>query len=110
MINSLQIVAHLPLINIPLPANVYFTFDLLIQFVSFDFFPIHEYIDMGFTPTDPWSESFSWLDYDSVNFVEGMGSVNIIFAILFGYILLTIIVVKIEKCRKKRFYFRELAE
>ena len=65
---------------------------------------------MGFTPTDPWSESFSWLDYDSVNFVEGMGSLNIIFTVLFMYILVTIIVVNIELCRKKKFKFREIAE
>ena len=109
MINSLQIVAHLPLNNIPLPANVYFTFDILIQFVSFDFFPLHEYIDMGFTPTDAWSDSFAWLDYDSVNFVEGMGSLNIIFAALILYVLVTTIVVNIEHCCKKEFHFRKLA-
>ena len=30
---------------------------------------------MGFTPTDPWSTQFEYLSYDSVNFIEGMGSI-----------------------------------
>ena len=45
LINSLQIVAHLPLNNVPLPANCYFMFDILVKIVSFDFFPIHQYFD-----------------------------------------------------------------
>jgi len=36
MIESMQIVVHLPLIDIPMPANVIFMFRVLIPLVNFD--------------------------------------------------------------------------
>ena len=83
-------------------------FDLLVKIVTFDFFPIHEYIDFNFTKTDPWSNSFAWLSYDSVNFVESMGSASIIFAGLILYALLTIIILLIENLCKVSFWFRSI--
>ena len=32
---------------------------------------------MGFTETEPWSSNFEWLSYESINFIEGMGSLII---------------------------------
>ena len=81
LINSLQIVAHLPLNNVPLPANCYFMFDILVKIVTFDLFPMHQYYDFNFTSTEAWSNSFAWLDYDSLNFVENMGSVTLLFGL-----------------------------
>ena len=80
-INSMQIVAHLPLIDIPFGANCYFIFDILIQIMSFDFFPVADYIDMGFQATDPWNIRFEWLGYESTNFVVAMGSITIFVSI-----------------------------
>ena len=37
---SLQILAHLPLANITLPANALECFDIMVKIVSFDYFPI----------------------------------------------------------------------
>ena len=76
---ALQILAHLPLANILLPANAMESFDIMVKVVSFDYFPLHEYVEFGFTPTEPWSVSFEYLDYESINFIEGLGSINLCF-------------------------------
>ena len=99
MINALQVIAHLPLNNIPLPVNAYFIFDVLVKVVSFDIFPIHEYFDMKFTPTEPWSQSFEWLDYGSVNFIESMGSATILLVCMMVYMLVIFVVTNIKKCK-----------
>ena len=74
---SLQIVGHLPLQNVQLPATSMQIFDILVQIVSFDYFPFTEVWDLGFTPTEPWSLRFVSLQYETVNFIEGMGSIMI---------------------------------
>ena len=71
---SLQILAHLPLANISIPANAMGSFDIMIEVVSFDYFPITEIFDMGFSPTESWSTQFEKLNYETINFLEGMGS------------------------------------
>lgn len=78
-INSLSIVAHMPLNNIYLPANSYFIFDLLIQVVSFDFLPIFDYTEAWWTPTEPWNANFGWLGYETLTFTLNMGSLLLIF-------------------------------
>ena len=70
-----QLLAHLPLADIVLPANALQWFEIMISVVSFDFFSLTEYFDIGLTETEPWSTNFAWLGYGSVNFIEGMGSI-----------------------------------
>ena len=82
MINSLQITAHLPLNNITFTANARKTFQYLIDIVSFDLFDVKNFIDFGFTETDPWSSGFDLLDFESCNFIENLGSISI-FILLF---------------------------
>ena len=73
MINSLQITALLPLHNIVLPANVMEVFKPLVAVIAFDFFPIYDMFNPGFTPTDEFSEKYGWFGYDSINYVECLG-------------------------------------
>ena len=70
-----QILAHMPLADIILPANAFEKFEIMVDVVSFDFFAITEYIDIGLTETEPWSQNFEFLRYETVNFIEGMGSI-----------------------------------
>ena len=51
----IQILAHLPLADIVLPANALQKFEVMIGFVSFDYFSPTEYIDMGFTEMPYWT-------------------------------------------------------
>lgn len=82
----------------------------MIGVVSFDYFQPTSYFDAGFSEMPAWSSNFEWLGYDSINFVEGAGSI-IIFA--FGFILRIIVapfVVKFNscckcKCRRVQKYF-----
>ena len=106
MITSLQILAHLPLNNIPIPANAYIIFDELIKIVSFDIFEPHEHFDLKLTPTEPWSIRFSWLGYGSVNFMENMGSASLIFFTLILYILTTLVVWCLEERCGVKIFFR----
>ena len=77
-----QNLAHLPLANILLPANLLQTFKLLISIISFEYFQPFEYIDVDFTEFGSWSPNFAWLGYDSINFLEGLGSIAIIASLL----------------------------
>ena len=75
----------------------------MIEIVSFDYFPIHDYFDFGFTETEPWSIKFLELGYETVNFIEGMGS--IILFIWIGVAYLAIVVLFYFVC--KTFRYRE---
>ena len=100
----------MPLNNIPLPGNCYYMFDVIVSIVSFDFFPLHNYFDFNFTGTDAWSHSFAWLDYDSLNFVENMGSATLIFILLGIYILISLFFWVLESKCKVKLWFRGAAE
>lgn len=67
--------AHLPLNQIVFTPNVYYVFDVLIQVVSFDLLAPADYIDFGFTESDPYSDNFEWLGYESSNLFENLGSI-----------------------------------
>ena len=70
----------------------------MIDVASFDFFSMTEYIDFKFTPTEPWSDGFEKLSYETLNFMDGMGSILIF--IWIG-IVITIIVALLRIFRKK---------
>ena len=57
-VNSVQIVAHLPLNNFVLPASCYETFSSLITITSFDFIEPAEHIDLNITETEPHNPKF----------------------------------------------------
>ena len=81
----------------------------MIDVVSFDYFPIHEVFDFGFTETKAWSLKFYYLDYESVNFIEGMGSIILFMwlgAVYLGLVFLLFLICKNFQCRKK--FFRPL--
>ena len=49
------------------------------EVVTIDYFPLTDVFDFGFTPTRPWSVPFADLKYETVNFLEGMGSIALFF-------------------------------
>ena len=66
----------------------------MIDVVSFDYFDLASIIDFGFTPTEPWSETFDDFDYGSLNFIENLGSISIFFWIGSIYVLFVAISAK----------------
>ena len=101
-INSLQITAHMPLLHIPFSPISYFLFDILIQFVAFDFASVTNKVDFGFQRTEPWDHSFEWLGYESTNFIEILGAIQIIILMLIIQgIVLVLFHVGFSCCRSK---------
>ena len=88
----------MPLANIFIPANTRQYFNIMMDIVSFDYFPLTEVIDFGFTKTDPWSKNFEWLSYDSINFMESMGSISlwIFIGLLFALVVFILSAFKIN--------------
>lgn len=66
-------------------------FSILISVVSFDYFPLTDLVDFGFTETEPWNIRFSWLGYETTNFVEGMGSLIVFASIGVVYALFVVL-------------------
>ena len=85
---AFQIMAHMTLANITLPANSMQAFEIMASVVSFDYFPVFDHWDVGFTPTDPYTINFEWLGYETLNFLEGMGSITILILLGLAYILI----------------------
>ena len=85
MIKNLQISVHLALFSIPFTANTMVIFDYLLTIVKYDFLPITEKVDFGFTKTKPYNKGFNDLGYDSSNFIEILGSASI-YIVLFPFL------------------------
>ena len=86
-----QILAHMPIANIILPANSMQAFEIMASIVSFDYFPVFDHLDVGFTPTDSYRVNYEWLGYESLNFLEGLGSISVM--IVLGIIFVIVITV-----------------
>ena len=71
LINPLQITALLPLTTIILPENAMRLFEVIIHIVAFDYFGMY---NPGFTETKPFSYKFEWFGFDSINFIEDLGT------------------------------------
>ena len=102
-IMCLQILAHLPLANINLPANTQQSFEIIISIVSFDYFPLTDVVDFGFTETEPQSDKFELLGYETSNFIEGMGSIMLFFWAWFIYIILVALI----SCKRRRLQLKQ---
>ena len=80
MINSLQITALIPLTNLYLPANAMLLFEVLMHIVAFEYFPMY---NPGFTETEPYTYKFAWFGFETINFVQLLGTfLTILIAIL----------------------------
>ena len=79
------------MLNVQLPAKTIQFFYILVSIVSFDYFPLTDHFDLGFTETEPWSDKFVLLQYETINFIEGMGSIMILMWLGFIYLLMVLI-------------------
>ena len=81
MIKNLQYSVHIALYDIEFTHGTWRIIRVLLSCVQFDFLPLHEYLDYGFTETTPWNPRFALLGYDSCNVVEVLGSITIYIAL-----------------------------
>ena len=71
----------------------------MITTVSFDYFLPFEYIEADFTEVWSWSTNFEWIGFDTVNFLEGIGSIALfIFVLILVLLVLLVKVVARIKC------------
>jgi hypothetical protein len=64
MINTLQLILHLPLLNVSFPANAYYFFKALIDISNFNIIPpkITEVFLSKFNTKDPINGNFNQMD------------------------------------------------
>ena len=75
-------------------------FEIMASVVSFDYFDVFEHWNVGFTPTDPFRVNFEWLGYETLNFLEGMGSITIL--ILLGVVyIFAMFILRIFGCNRR---------
>ena len=49
------------------------------KIVSFNNKEIYDFIEPDFTPTPPFNTNFDWIGYESMNFLENIGLISLIF-------------------------------
>ena len=93
LFNGLQLVSHLPLYNITLPANTLVLCEKLMTIISFDYleqiFPTFTR-DIGITETHPWNLRFESLGYEQHNIIANMGSILVFLAFIVFKIMILI--------------------
>jgi hypothetical protein len=90
MINSLQLIVHLPVFSFILPANAQLLLVKLIDVSSFNLLPMDKInkLVFNFTETDALNHRFDEIGYNSMNFLENLGSLFIFMLILpFQYLI-----------------------
>ena len=92
MVKSLQITVFIALLSVPFSAETQAIFVVLLACVTYDFLPITDIYDFGFTETDPWNPRFESLGYGSSNFIDSLGSITVFICYLLFRILFSLII------------------
>ena len=103
MVNAIQLVVHLPLFNVTIPANAMILFNELQLVVSFDYLDkiYPEYArDMHLTETEPLNVRFERLGYEERNIIANMGSIIFLLAFTFLKTFTTVIIALLCRCKK----------
>ena len=78
----------MPLFNVNFPRSELNFMNYLNKIVSFNKYDPNDFIETGFTDTPPLHANFEWLQYNTSNFYQNLGSIILLFAILLGRQLL----------------------
>lgn len=101
MVNSLQILVHLPLLNVIMPANVVAVYQVLIPIATFDFIP-SEFYDAFFTFDDAGqaghdmqvADQAKELGYDNHNAMQNLNTIGVLVFVFHIKILIMMAVCK----------------
>ena len=76
----------MPLNNVNFPRNELNFMRYLNNIVSFKMFDMKDIEEFTFTPdfteTPPYNDNFEWLQYDTSNFFENLGFINVILVVM----------------------------
>jgi hypothetical protein len=96
MINSMQLIMHVALFQISLPAIVLIFIQNFISLVKFDIFDLSTLLTIlyGFTPNDavaPYNDNFNMLGYVSTNMIENLGPIFLYIELFFPIMIICIL-------------------
>ena len=96
----------MPLFNSRMPPNVGMFFKKLMQIAAFDVIETDELINdiLRLPPTDPVNEQFMALGFESVYFINNLGSLFIVFISL---VVLMLIYVSIDSLTEKSYWVEQ---
>ena len=78
MLNGIQLISHLPIYRLKVPANAEYFFEFMIQVATFDPLPIDAIWAVFTLPArDPYSDSFASSGYSYLFAVENFGSATV---------------------------------
>ena len=111
MINALQIIVHLPMINVRFPANVSMFFSNLLSIANFKVINKENFIDQlnnhfGIKP-EFTNENFAENGFGSASITRSLGVVSIV-AIVLGVVSMIMLIIHklLEKCKCGHFILR----
>ena len=105
MVNTLQLIIHMPLLQVYFPPNCEYFFTFIVDIVSFSLIPIDKILNKVFAfknvTSDAMSQSFKGLGYKSANILKNLGLIAIGLAGL-GVIIILVLLFKllVRKCPK----------
>ena len=94
MINALQIIIILPLFDASMPANAGMVFKYLTKIAAFDVFEIGDYVDeyLELEQTEPVDNNFETLGFESLWFINNVGSFFIYLLWCFANVIIYLLV------------------
>ena len=94
LINTHQVIVLMPLFKVQLPGNAQNFFNKIFQIAAFDFFETEDYINsiLKLNKTEPLDANFDALGFQSMFFLNNLGSMSFVFVIYFAVILLLLVV------------------
>ena len=95
MLNSLQLIVHFPLNNVPFPENVLTVFEQMKQLVNFDFVRVFSggWPDLSAAGSllGSFNSNFDRIGYTSGNAIDNMGSATLILAVIYAMLPLLLV-------------------
>jgi len=96
MINVMQIIVHMPLLNVNFPENTMFFYSLIIDISSFNLIPESWMAaikkKLFFFKKEEFDESFTKMGYESESSIENLGSMFMYLGFLLGIICFVLLI------------------
>lgn len=117
MLNTLQIILHLPLINVQFPQNVNTFFSYLINIAEFQIIPTDKLeekftntFNTGFIEDTPMPDNFVELGYENSKLIKNIGNIGfilVIYVLSLGVMFLIKLIAKRVKFMEKVYKYLE---
>ena len=109
MVEALQVIILLPLLSAPIPTNSGMFCEELTAIAAFDVIETGEYWEelLDLLPKDPINDKFETIGYESIYFLNNMGSFALVLLVNFIPFLLWILLGPFQNCSSWLYQKRE---